>query len=379
MPSMVSQAQESLGLVTVGSTKPAEDLRILSQEAFVLMIRVEQKRCERSGKSCILMLVDCDQIRTEHRDEDIVGKIPKVLAAASRETDLKGWYREGSQFGVIFTEIPTENTQSILQILKDRVKAELAIAFGRDVSDLGRVLVFRVFPQDWHSQSATFGEDDLIRDRQKGFAATVKRGIDILGSAAAIAMLSPVFLATAVAVKVSSRGPVIFRQKRVGQFGREFTFLKFRSMRVSNNTKIHEEYVKKLIAEGSQKTAESNQPAVYKLTKDPRITPIGRFLRKTSLDELPQFFNVLLGDMSLVGPRPPIPYEVEAYHTWHRQRLLPVKPGITGLWQVEGRSRVRFDDMVRMDLRYAQTWSVWSDLKLLLRTPGAVIGGGGAC
>jgi lipopolysaccharide/colanic/teichoic acid biosynthesis glycosyltransferase len=117
---------------------------------------------------------------------------------------------------------------------------------------------------------------------------------------------------------------------------------------------------------------------VYKLTGDKRITPIGRFLRKTSLDELPQFLNVLRGDMSLVGPRPPIPYELAAYQTWHRRRLLEVKPGITGLWQVSGRSTVDFDAMVRLDLKYATSWSPWLDIKILLRTPIAVVRGSGA-
>jgi lipopolysaccharide/colanic/teichoic acid biosynthesis glycosyltransferase len=116
----------------------------------------------------------------------------------------------------------------------------------------------------------------------------------------------------------------------------------------------------------------------YKLTADPRVTPIGRLLRTTSLDELPQFLNVLMGDMSLVGPRPPIPYEVERYRPWHRTRLLATKPGITGLWQVGGRSRVKFDDMVRMDLRYAASWSLWLDIKILLKTPLAVFSTKGA-
>jgi lipopolysaccharide/colanic/teichoic acid biosynthesis glycosyltransferase len=118
---------------------------------------------------------------------------------------------------------------------------------------------------------------------------------------------------------------------------------------------------------------------VYKLTADPRITPIGRFLRKTSLDELPQFFNVLKGEMSLVGPRPPVSYEFESYGLWHRQRLSSVKPGITGLWQVDGRSRVTFDEMVRLDIRYARSWSLWLDLKILVQTPRAVVSGIGAC
>jgi lipopolysaccharide/colanic/teichoic acid biosynthesis glycosyltransferase len=135
---------------------------------------------------------------------------------------------------------------------------------------------------------------------------------------------------------------------------------------------IHEDYMKSFISG----TASSN--GFYKLMKDPRVTPIGKLLRRTSLDELPQFLNVLQGSMSLVGPRPPIQYEVNRYHLWHRRRFLEVKPGITGLWQVTGRSKVTFDEMVRLDLQYAKSWSLWLDLKILLQTPRAVFTGGGA-
>jgi lipopolysaccharide/colanic/teichoic acid biosynthesis glycosyltransferase len=147
-------------------------------------------------------------------------------------------------------------------------------------------------------------------------------------------------------------------------------------MRVGNDNSEHKEYVTKLIANQAQaQCSDKSGVGVYKLTNDKRITPIGQFLRRSSLDELPQLLNVLLGDMSLVGPRPPIPYEVAAYQTWHRRRVLEAKPGITGLWQVTGRSRVTFDEMVRLDLRYATTWSPLLDLKILLRTPFAVLKG----
>ncbi|MGB8760935.1 MAG: sugar transferase, partial [Candidatus Sulfotelmatobacter sp.] len=164
-----------------------------------------------------------------------------------------------------------------------------------------------------------------------------------------------------------------------GQDGGSFVFLKFRSMFVNNDSSVHKEYVQKLIAGKADKhLSDGNGQGVYKLTNDSRITRVGAFLRKTSLDELPQFINVLKGEMSLVGPRPPVPYEVEAYDIWHRRRLLEAKPGITGLWQVSGRSRVTFDDMVRLDLHYARTWSPWTDIKILLRTPAAVMLGEGA-
>jgi exopolysaccharide biosynthesis polyprenyl glycosylphosphotransferase len=207
----------------------------------------------------------------------------------------------------------------------------------------------------------------------------VKRAMDVAGSLLALIVLSPLFLAIALAVKLSSDGPIFFRQKRIGRHGLPFVFLKFRSMYINNDTAKHKEFVRRMIANGSDPgLKDENGEVVYKMTSDPRITKIGAFLRRTSLDELPQFINVLKGEMSLVGPRPPIPYEVEAYDFWHRRRVLEARPGITGLWQVTGRSRVKFDDMVRLDLQYARTWSPWMDLKILLRTPGAVVLGEGA-
>jgi lipopolysaccharide/colanic/teichoic acid biosynthesis glycosyltransferase len=142
---------------------------------------------------------------------------------------------------------------------------------------------------------------------------------------------------------------------------------------------IHEAYIKQFISKQSGCAADDSNAQVFKLQSDPRVTRVGGFLRRTSLDEIPQFFTVLVGHMSLVGPRPPIPYEFAKYEIWHRRRLLAVKPGITGFWQVEGRSRVKFDEMVRMDIAYARTWSLWMDIKILLRTPGAVLSGNGAC
>ena len=199
-----------------------------------------------------------------------------------------------------------------------------------------------------------------------------------MGSAAALFFFSPIFGAVALAIKFSSKGPVLFKQERLGQHGKTFTVLKFRSMRTDCDAKIHQQYVEQFIAGQVDGTSGATEKPVYKIQKDPRVTAIGRFIRKTSLDELPQFWNVMRGDMSLVGPRPSLAYEFRAYELWHRRRVLEIKPGITGLWQVEGRSRTRFDDMVRLDLKYARAWSVWLDLKILAQTPAAVIQGTGA-
>ena len=217
------------------------------------------------------------------------------------------------------------------------------------------------------------------RDDGRKLFRVLKRVMDIAGSFLALLFFSPIFLALALAVKASSKGPIFFRQRRIGQHGKSFVFLKFRSMKLNNDAAIHKAYVQKLIAgKADKQPSNGSAEGVYKLTRDPRVTKIGAFLRKSSLDELPQFINVLKGEMSLVGPRPPVPYEVEAYDIWHRRRLLEAKPGITGLWQVSGRSRVKFDDMVRLDLQYARTWSPWTDVKILWRTPGAVVLGNGA-
>jgi lipopolysaccharide/colanic/teichoic acid biosynthesis glycosyltransferase len=182
----------------------------------------------------------------------------------------------------------------------------------------------------------------------------------------------------AAVVKARSRGPVFFGQVRVGQKMKSFKMLKFRTMHLNADDKLHHEYVTQFIKAGASAT-DTVKAGLFKMTNDPRITPVGHFLRKTSLDELPQLWNVLRGDMSLVGPRPPLPYEVEQYQPWHCRRVVDAKPGITGLWQVTGRSRTTFDEMVRLDLRYARTRSLWTDIKILLATPAAVIAGKGAC
>lgn len=246
-------------------------------------------------------------------------------------------------------------------------------------------ITYYFFPDDWHDFESgkpigpALYPDLLCPDRVNKPAMKVKRAMDVVGSVCLLICLAPILVAVALAVKCTSKGPVLFRQERVGQYGKRFTFLKFRSMACDNDNTAHREFVTRFIDDKADHQAvDSRREGIYKLTKDKRVTAVGKFLRRSSLDELPQLFNVLKGDMSLVGPRPPIPYEMAVYKTWHRNRVLMVKPGITGLWQVTGRSRVKFDEMVRLDLRYASSWSLWLDLKILLHTPIAVIRGTGA-
>ena len=209
----------------------------------------------------------------------------------------------------------------------------------------------------------------------------LKRAFDIVISAGTLLVLSPLMLAIALAVKLTSRGPVFHAQERIGLDGRRFKFYKFRSMRNGSDSTAHCEYVRALIngeAETRTQSVEGEEEEVFKLVDDPRITGIGRLLRRYSLDELPQLWNVFIGDMSLVGPRPPLPYEVAAYQPWHRRRL-EVRPGITGVWQVDGRSRVSFDDMVFQDILYDCSRDALVDVSLCLRTvPAALLGHGAA-
>jgi exopolysaccharide biosynthesis polyprenyl glycosylphosphotransferase len=353
---------------------------VLPEEYFHRTICLERKRAERSGKPFLLMLLDMGSAFPADKSEKVVQGVLSALALSTRDTDVAGWYKQRQTIGIMFTEIAPDLKKSILATILMRVSGSLKDCLTLDqFSQIG--ITFHLFPEDWeeHSTPQAPTASVLYPDLQKEvvkrrWSRVLKRAMDIGGSLFAIVLFSPVFLAIAVAVKLGSRGPVFFKQQRVGEYGARFTFLKFRSMYVNNSAEKHKEYVKKLIAG----QAEKKEGGTFKLTDDPRITPIGKWIRRTSLDELPQFFNVLRGDMSLVGPRPPLPYEVEAYDVWHRRRLLEARPGITGLWQVNGRCRTRFDEMVRLDLQYARKQSLLLDLKILLRTPAAVLSGDGA-
>jgi lipopolysaccharide/colanic/teichoic acid biosynthesis glycosyltransferase len=367
---------------TAVKTTSASSDSILAEPDFTRILCVERKRTERSRRRFVLMLLELGL--NIGKDKQGLEKVLLMLAHSTRETDIAGWHRDGSVIGVIFTEVGSAEGRAVVNALMSRVTAALSETLAIDQINEIR-LSFHVFPEDWGSNDAGGQADstfypDLVRERDsKKSSRALKRSVDILGSLAALIVLIPVFIVIAIAVKSTSGGPILFSQKRIGRYGGAFTFLKFRSMYSSNDHAIHKEYVRQLIAGAPEsELVQEGETRVYKLTKDPRVTPVGGFLRRTSLDELPQFLNVLTGDMSLVGPRPPVPYELEAYDVWHKRRLLEVKPGITGLWQVAGRSRVKFDDMVRLDLRYARTWSIALDMKILLKTPRAMFSGEGA-
>ncbi|MFZ5877406.1 MAG: sugar transferase [Nitrospirota bacterium] len=357
---------------------------------FIERLCSERQRTARSGKPLLMMLLDIGRVPEKGRPETI-RNVVAALSTSVRETDLKGWYKNDSVIGVLFTEIGEVNRESLREKIFAKLHDKLQSARANRIA-----ISFHIFPDDPTAGSSDRQYDhdervasdnrvfypDLTRpklSRSAYFAA--KRVIDIVGSLICLTAFSTIFVAIAVAIKVSSRGPIIFRQERVGLFGRRFTFFKFRSMAANNDPSVHREYVHSLIAGKKKAGAGGIIPegnGVFKITNDTRVTTIGKFLRRTSLDELPQFVNVLKGEMSLVGPRPPIPYELEKYEVWHLRRVLEVKPGISGLWQIRGRSRTTFDDMVRLDLRYLREQSLWLDLKILVQTPWAVLTARGA-
>jgi len=379
------RASSSLAPRPFVAAEEPQDFGMLTEELFVRMLRLERKRTERSHRRFVLMLLDSGDLLKVGNHEGTLDKVLRALSQATRDTDIKGWYNREGVIGIIFTEIAAVEEKSVVRFLSTKVTDALYDALS--VGQINQIrLSFHVFPEDWDNDgpdgpaNSTLHLDLARGTKKKTPTAVLKRLMDIAGSLTVMALCLPVLIAIAFAIKLTSKGPILFRQVRMGQYGKKFTFLKFRSMYVGNDHAIHEQYVKQFIA-GAQGLEQggSDQRKQYKLTADPRITRVGQLLRKTSLDELPQLLNVLSGEMSLVGPRPPVMYEFKCYDLWHKERLMAVKPGITGLWQVEGRSRVKFDEMVRLDIRYARSWSLWLDIKILLQTPLAVISGDGAC
>jgi exopolysaccharide biosynthesis polyprenyl glycosylphosphotransferase len=240
--------------------------------------------------------------------------------------------------------------------------------------------LFNVLPQKTSvEQIGVLPMVRLFREPLSDAEKFIKRISDIVISLIAIILTAPIWILISILIKLDSRGSVLFRQERVGMDGRIFLCYKFRTMQSDADENLHREAYRKNIVGATEEAnaGDAEKPIFGKVKDDPRVTKIGKFLRRTSLDELPQFLNVLRGEMSVVGARPPIPYEVAEYDLKHRRRL-DMKPGITGLWQVSGRNRLTFEEMVKIDLYYIENWSLWLDLKIILLTLPAVLRGDGA-
>jgi len=316
-----------------------------------------------------------------------------LIARAFRETDLR--FCDGAVLTVLLPNTSGRGASRACERLRALIHSELSQGSAGDSSlEIAAVEVPNVEVAPGTAEASP-GEGELNRSATASngsrwppisprrnsasrFSLAAKRGIDLFGALVGLLLGAPLALLMAAGIKLTSPGPILYRQTRIGRRGRPFNFLKFRTMKFGVDDQIHREYVSKLIR--------GRDPAVnlgtwerplFKVKDDPRVTAFGAFLRRWSLDELPQFLNVIAGDMSLVGPRPPVPYEFESYQRWHLQRL-EVKPGMSGLWQVKGRSRTTFDEMIRLDLQYIHNWSLLLDVQILARTFGAVCRGEGA-
>jgi lipopolysaccharide/colanic/teichoic acid biosynthesis glycosyltransferase len=366
-----------VALVRSSGARAHHRRHVIEEALFRGSLVRERQRADRSNLPFLVLLLELDE--RARADSSRQRSAIDALLAVGRETDILGWLEHGAVLGVIIPGAGAADP-AVAGGLEARVRNALAKRFdAKTVSGFS----IRVHAHPWPmevSEAGTRPVDALLparggRSRSRVYHA-LKRAFDIAGSSTLLLLLAPLLAAIAALVRCTSHGPVLFRQERVGEGARPFPMLKFRTMDVGAGHGIHKDYVTQFITAGA---AVAGRSQVFKLTDDPRVTSVGRVLRKTSLDELPQLWNVLRGEMSLVGPRPPLAYEVEQYKPWHRRRVLEARPGITGLWQVKGRSRTTFDEMVRLDLRYARTRSLWMDLGILLATPRAVIAGRGAC
>jgi lipopolysaccharide/colanic/teichoic acid biosynthesis glycosyltransferase/GGDEF domain-containing protein len=396
---------------------------------FDLRLFEERRRTERSGLPFSVLTMDISDLAdsVNHHQNLNLPKIKKTISTVVREncrtSDIKTWY-SNTTLKILLPETSMTDAHVFFEKLDKKFNNGFRSAIGKkimfefkknmtifcfpefiinsvngsgtDNADISKPTTPPVLMSSMEGDTSTISTvkwdslnqdcltwplySDLLKEHDFSNAEKwIKRSIDIIGALVGIILFSPVMLVIAILIKITSCGPVLFKQERIGFLGKEFTFLKFRSMYTDCSEEKHKQYVTNLIKDTLGTTGdEAECKPVYKMDDDPRVTPFGYFLRRSSLDELPQLINVLKGEMSLVGPRPPIPYEVEKYENWHFRRVLEVKPGITGLWQVEGRSTTTFNEMVRLDIAYVNNFSLWLDLKILFKTIWVVLTAKGA-
>ena len=345
-----------------------EDL-VLPRDHFLMALQRERRRADRTKSPLSIALFQDEGARGDAlvRGTELLALFRKQ----KRETDILGTLGDCT-IALILPDTNSQGTQVFARRLAARMRAlQFSLTMGTYPDDLFNDLL-KGRLRDLAQAHPLFIDR---RSSPDAVAKFVKRSIDVAGAAMGIVLLSPVMLVTAATIALTSPGPVIYRQIRLGKGGVPFTFYKFRSMSADGGDQIHREYVVSLISAGQGRTGDGSAPKPWsKLQADPRVTPVGRFIRRTSIDELPQLFNVLKGDLSLIGPRPALTYEAQEYRSWHLRRILEVKPGVSGLWQVEGGSNTTFDEMVRLDLRYVRTQSIMLDLKIMVKTIQVILG-----
>jgi lipopolysaccharide/colanic/teichoic acid biosynthesis glycosyltransferase len=331
----------------------------------------ERKRSQRSKNPFAMIMIDMGLLISLTTKESI-RELVAVLDECFREFDIKGWHKEKRVIGILCPEIRCSKVELLQKKVERAIEQTLPQTFRKNLTVSSLCFPQAASPESPKLDRCVYPELKT-NCLKKIFSKTCKRSIDIILTSMLLAVCFPFMVLIAVVIKLTSPGPVFFRQERIGLGGAAFTLLKFRSMKVCNDTSVHKEFVTNFIKAQNTKSCETS--GAFKIVNDRRITFIGGILRKSSLDELPQLINVLRGEMSLVGPRPPIQYEVDIYDIWHRRRMMEVKPGITGYWQVYGRSRTSFENMVRMDIHYIQYRNLLFDMSLILKTPFSLVRG----
>jgi lipopolysaccharide/colanic/teichoic acid biosynthesis glycosyltransferase len=369
-----------------------------SKRYFRNRIKEEKIRVCRTGTPFLVILVNPSKlISSDERDPKFTETWVKLVDKETNGSAVKGWW-DRKTIGILVHNTSPGDISLLIDKLINKLRA-----LGYPTIEPSAKEAFRVFTFQGTKKIEANGEDERKEERLKSSAGGCDRNhysfqhgdlsilhnldrhheiakqiLDILASVNLLACLSPLFLLCAILIKIDSPGPVFYKQRRIGKGGKPFTLLKFRSMDYNADEKVHEEHIKNLM-NGKVGLSSTGNPAEksYKLIKDERVSRFGKFLRKSSIDELPQLINVLRGDMSLVGPRPHPPYEVELYKLWQSYRL-NVKPGITGLGQVYGRYNKNYEDVYRLDFQYLKTASLLLDLKILFKTIFVVLSNRGA-
>jgi lipopolysaccharide/colanic/teichoic acid biosynthesis glycosyltransferase len=357
-----------------------DDELFLPIEVFRRIIDRERNRANRTGEVFALVVF----VLPENREnQEILKLLSDALSQRIRAIDAVGWL-DSQHVGTLLPETNSvgachfaEKICHEILLVQTPPKFEIVTYPSERLTDPEQIKP-HLSPEKsenkhiWKNLSGTLQFNRSSRNVDYVFCLTrtaLKRGFDIIGSSVFLLLFSPLFLVLSVIIKVVSPGPIFYKQRRIGYAGEPFTFLKFRTMTFGADSHDHQEHLSQLIK--SETSGDCADVPMVKLDHDPQIIPCGNLLRKSCLDELPQLINVLRGEMSLVGPRPPIPYEVKEYLTWHRGRFDAI-PGMTGLWQVSGKNKLSFRDMVRLDIRYSRERSLWLDIKILFRTPLAI-------
>lgn len=359
---------------------------LLDEAGFNAHIRKERLRADRRSGVFSVALFSVPALHGRDVERGLVERLVEAAYDHCRESDFKALIQHLGRAGVGVLLPDCTRDQS------ERVVQEMRAAYRQALRKRHAFSELQVEVWQYPSSTPLFTTDDedagavgsgaseeldaqrLLRRALPPAMPWWKRALDVLGAGTVLLLVSPVMAAAAVAIRMTSHGPVFFRQTRAGHLGRPFELLKFRTMHTNVDTRRHREQMRSLIRNGRSIVPGEREDAMVKLEDRNQIIPVvGRFLRASCIDELPQLINTLRGEMSLVGPRPPIPYEAAEYAAWHHERFDAV-PGMTGLWQVSGKNRLSFQEMVRLDIRYGRRRNPWLDLRILASTPLVVAG-----